>query len=96
MFINDGSVGKKDFVEKNQLWGSDEHRLAKNIEEEIKRLNLKTIRIAWGDQHGIVRGKNVMARDFLQSLRNGIDFQTATLFFDTTNNLFAPMFSAVM
>ncbi len=94
MFKNDGSVGKKDFVEKNKLWDSEQNRLARNIEEEVKRLNLKTIRIAWGDQHGIVRGKNVMARDFLQSLRNGIDFQTATLFFDTTNNLFAPMFSA--
>ena len=33
-----------------------------------------------------------MARDFIQSLNNGIDFQTATLFFDTTNNMFAPMF----
>ena len=36
-----------------------------------------------------------MAKDFIQSLNNGIDFQTTALFFDTTNNMFAPMFELI-
>jgi glutamine synthetase len=89
----EGSVGKQGFVAAHSWWGDEEIEAASRIESEIKRLNLRTIRVAWGDQHGIVRGKNVMAHDFLLALKNGIDFQTATLFFDTTNHMFAPMFS---
>ena len=31
--------------------------------------------------------------DFLRALRNGHDFQSATLVMDTTNNIFVPMFA---
>ena len=92
MSLDKGSVGKTDFIEEHGLWSQDKKLLSLEIIEQVKKDNLQTIRIAWGDQHGIVRGKNVMAKDFIQTLNNGIDFQTATLFFDTTNNMFAPMF----
>ena len=50
--------------------------------------------MSWGDQHGVVRGKTLTTHDFLVALRNGQDFQSATLYMDTTNNLFAPMFAS--
>ena len=67
---------------------------AERVRAEIEEKKLRTVRVAWGDQHGIVRGKNIITHDFLHVLRNGQDFQTATLFMDTTNNLFAPMFAS--
>ena len=50
------------------------------------------MRISWGDQHGILRGKTLEVDHFLSVLRNGKDFQTATLIFDTTNNPVVPPF----
>lgn len=93
MSLQDGSVGKRGFIEKHGLWNEAQREAARRLEATIKQHDLRTIRVAWGDQHGIVRGKNVMAHDFLLALRNGVDFQTATLFMDTTNHIFAPMFA---
>lgn len=93
MSIQDGSLGQLDFIEKHGLWSDEQIAFTDRIRSEIEQHDLRTIRIAWGDQHGIVRGKNVMAHDFLLALRNGVDFQTATLFFDTANNMIAPMFT---
>lgn len=94
MSIQDGSVGKLDFIKTHGLWNEEQQEAAKSVAASVAQHDLRTIRIAWGDQHGIVRGKNVMAHDALLAMRNGVDFQTATLFMDTTNHLFAPMFSS--
>ena len=94
MTIQDGSVGQLDFVERHGLWSEEQVAAAERLKSEIEQHNLRTIRIAWGDQHGVVRGKNVMAHDFLLALKNGVDFQTATLFMDTTNNFIATIFSS--
>ena len=94
MNLEDISVGKVNFVEQHGLWSDAQKEAAERVKAEIEEKKLRTIRVGWGDQHGIVRGKNVMTHDFLHVLRNGQDFQTATLFMDTTNNLFAPMFAS--
>jgi glutamine synthetase len=94
MSIQEGSVGQIGFIDRHDLWSERQHEAAGRIVSAIEQHNLRTIRVAWGDQHGIVRGKNVMAHDFVLALKNGIDFQTATLFMDTTNNFIAPMFSS--
>ena len=83
----DGSVGQIDFVTRYGLMSKAQLAAIPRITEMIKEHSLRTIRIAWCDQHGLVRGKQVMAHDFLLALRNGVDFQTATLFMDTANNL---------
>lgn len=93
MSVNDSSVGQPDFVTRFRLMSDEQLAAIERIKADIKQHDLHTIRIAWGDQHGLVRGKHVMVHDFLQALRNGIDFQTATLFMDTTNNLVAPIFA---
>ncbi len=93
MSVKDTSVGQPDFVTRYHLMTDEQREAIKRIKSDIEQHQLKTIRIAWGDQHGLVRGKHVMVHDFLQALRNGVDFQTATLFMDTTNNLVAPMFA---
>ncbi len=93
MSIQDSSVGQLDFVTRHRLMDDEQREAIERIKAIIEQHKLRTIRIAWGDQHGLVRGKHVMVHDFLQALRNGIDFQTATLFMDTTNNLVAPIFA---
>jgi glutamine synthetase len=92
--LEDLSVGKVGFVEQHGLWSEDQQEAARRLRAQIEELDLRLIRVSWGDQHGIVRGKTLTVHDFFQALRNGIDFQTATLFMDTANNLFTGMFSA--
>ena len=88
------SVGKKGFVEefglltKEQLGGAGEAR------DRLESEGIKTVRIAWADQHGIPRGKFLSAHDFASSFDNGVDFSGATLVMDTTNHLFTPVFVA--
>lgn len=94
MSIQEGSVGQINFVERHGLWDEEQTAAAERIRADIRQHDLRTIRIAWGDQHGIVRGKNILAHDFLLAMSNGVDFQTATLFMDTTNHFIAPMFSS--
>jgi len=92
--LEDLSVGKVGFVERHRLWSDEQKEAAERIVAEIEQQGLSTVRVSWGDQHGVVRGKTLTTHDFLVALRNGQDFQSATLYMDTTNNLFAPMFAS--
>jgi len=94
MSLQEGSVGKRGFIAEHGLWSEAQQAAADELAALIKAHDLRTIRIAWSDQHGLVRGKNIMAHDFLLALKNGVDFQTATLFMDTTNHFFANLFDS--
>ncbi len=87
-----GSLGKTGFVETHGLESDARRAAADRVEAEIRERGLRTVRVAWADQHGVLRGKHVMARDLPDALRAGVDFQTATLFMDTANHLIAPIF----
>lgn len=82
------------FIRRNGLWSPEQQEQADRIAAQIEELGLRQVRVSWGDQHGILRGKTVEAGHFLSVLRNGKDFQTATLIFDTTNNPAVPPFAA--
>ncbi|MBO9531760.1 MAG: glutamine synthetase [Solirubrobacteraceae bacterium] len=80
------------FIEQHARWTPEQHAAAAGLPARIAELGLKQIRIGWGDQHGIVRGKTLTPREFERALSAGKDFQTATLIFDTTNNPAVPPF----
>lgn len=80
------------FIGRHAGWTVEQAEAAAALPARIAELGLKQIRIGWGDQHGIVRGKTLTPREFERALRSGKDFQTATLIFDTTNNPAVPPF----
>jgi glutamine synthetase len=82
------------FIETHELWTADQHRQAAALIARIETDKIRNIRIGWGDQHGIVRGKTVTAAEFASALRNGKDFQLVTAIFDTTNHPIVPPFGA--
>src|SRR4029453_9469764 len=92
--LEDLSVGKVGFVERHRLWSDEQKEDAEPIASQIEQHKLSTSRVSWGDQQGVVRGKTLTTHDFLIALRNGQDFQSATLYMDTTNNLLAPIFTS--
>jgi len=87
------SLGSKGFVDQHELYNEAQRAAREALIGELKsNTALRQVRVAWGDQHGILRGKTLVLRDFIQSLSNGLDFQTATLVFDTTNHPVVPPF----
>jgi glutamine synthetase len=88
----DVSTGKIGFIERHGLYSDEQKDSAQKVEAEIREKGLRQIRISWGDQHGIARGKTLTVDAFSAALRNGKDFQSAVLIMDTTNNIIVPLF----
>jgi len=82
------------FIQDHSLWTSEQADAAAHVRALIAEHDLQQVRISWGDQHGILRGKTLEVGHFLSTLEDGKDFQTATLIFDTTNNPAVPPFAA--
>lgn len=73
------------FIGRHQLWTEQQIEKADEIVALVKDKGIRQIRVGWGDQHGIVRSKTVLVPEFINSLRNGKDFQLVTALFDTAN-----------
>ncbi len=82
------------FIAEHGLWTDEQREAAERLKATVADGNLKEVRIAWGDQHGIVRGKNLTIPEFLSCLERGKDFQFVTTIFDTTNHPIVPPFAA--
>ncbi|WP_394236126.1 glutamine synthetase family protein [Niallia oryzisoli] len=78
-------VSQDGFIARHQLWNSEQTAAVEKICAEIQEKNLRLIRVAWSDQHGISRAKTLTVPAFLGALTDGIDFNTGPLFFDTAN-----------
>src|SRR5262249_52323599 len=66
------------FIERNDLWTDDQHRLAKSLGARVKKEKLKLFRIAWADPHGASRAKTVTLAASLEALKNGYNLNDAT------------------
>jgi glutamine synthetase len=88
----DYSVGKVGFVARHELYTDEQKDAAERVAAAIEEQGLRQVRVSWADQHGLARGKTLTAPDFVRALRNGQDFQSATLIMDTSNNIFVPLF----
>src|SRR5712672_1572882 len=55
---------------------------------------LQTIRLSFPDQHGILRGKTLIASEALSSLESGCSITTTMLAKDTSHRTVFPVFTA--
>ncbi len=65
--------------------------------EVLRRIEadgLGVIRLAYADQHGILRGKTIVAAEAAQALRNGVAMTTTLLLKDTSHRTVFPVFTA--
>ena len=51
------------FVERHGLWTGEQARAAKAAAQAIKKHKLELVRFSFADQHGVLRGKTVVAED---------------------------------
>ncbi len=89
----DRQSAQRGFVERHELYSGEQMEAARRALALVEQHSLRTIRIAWADQHGVTRSKSVSPRGFASALSNGIDFPGSLLLMDTTNHVFTPPFA---
>src|SRR5439155_22741182 len=52
------------FIARHELWDDEQRDAAERVAAEVAERDLRQVRIAWGDQHGIVRGKTLTVPEF--------------------------------
>jgi glutamine synthetase len=82
------------FVERHGLWSAEQKEAAKRLAAIVEEKKLETIRLSFADQHGILRGKSLIASEALASLESGCGITTSLLAKDTSHKTVFPVFTA--
>ena len=97
---NDGArwrravVSASTFVQRHDLWTDEQARRAKAVAQAIKKNKLELIRFSFADQHGVLRGKTVVAADAPALMQSGVTMTTTLLAKDTAHKTVYPVFTA--
>src|SRR3954465_4950454 len=81
------------FVERHALWSEAQFEAAVDVEQRIERAGLEVVRLSFADQHGILRGKQLMAADAARAMRDGCTITTTLLAKDTAHRSVFPVFT---
>src|SRR5260221_1947160 len=82
------------FVERHGLWSDAQAEAAAKVDKLIEERGLEVVRLSFPDQHGILRGKTVMAADAGRTMRNGCAITTTLLARATSHRTVFPVFTA--
>lgn len=80
-------VSNQGFVSMHGLRTKEQAEAVERIKEKIKQRDIRLIRVAWADQHGISRAKALTVPGFLNALESGLEFNTGPLFFDSGSDI---------
>jgi glutamine synthetase len=94
MSSSQGRAATLGFVEHHGLWSDEQLEAAGRIDKQIEERELEVVRFSFPDQHGILRGKTIMAADAARTMRNGCSITTTLLAKDTSHRTVFPVFSA--
>ena len=82
------------FVDKHGLWSAEQQQAARAVEKDVAGRGLGVIRLSFADQHGVLRGKTIVAEELPAALRNGCSFTTTLLAKDTSHRTVFPVFTS--
>ena len=82
------------FVETHGLWSDEQRRAAAEIAARVAADGLEVIRFAFPDQHGVLRGKTLVADEAVRVLESGVSLTTTLLAKDTAHRTVFPVFTA--
>jgi glutamine synthetase len=83
----------RSFVERHGLWNDEQFEAAAKADKCIEENGLEVVRLSFPDQHGILRGKTVMANEAPVAMRNGCSITTTLLAKDTAHKTVFPVFT---
>jgi len=81
------------FVERHGLWNDAQAKAAAEIERIVKKEKLEIVRFSFADQHGVLRGKALLASEAASAMRNGVTMTTTLLAKDTAHKTVYPVFT---
>ena len=81
------------FVKNYNLWSAEQHEAASRFRQLAEEKGLQTVRFSFPDQHGVLRGKTLVAGEALASLEAGCSVTTTLLVKDTSNRNVFPVFT---
>jgi len=83
----------KSFVVRHGLWSAEQERAATQVERAIRQHKLEVVRFSFADQHGVLRGKTLLASEVASAMRNGVTMTTTLLAKDTAHKTVYPVFT---
>ena len=82
------------FVRRHGLWSDEQHAAAARLKRIVEEQKLEVIRLSFPDQHGILRGKTLVASEALASLESGCTITTTMFAKDTAHRTVFPVFTS--
>jgi len=82
------------FVERHGLWSDEQKAALARLRRIVEEQKLEVIRLSFPDQHGILRGKTLVASEALASLESGCSITTTMLAKDTSHRTVFPVFTS--
>src|SRR5215831_11803933 len=79
------------FVERHALWSDEQRRAAVEIARHAETLGV--VRLSFPDQHGVLRGKTIVAGELAGALRSGCTAPSSLLAKDTSHRTVFPVFT---
>jgi glutamine synthetase len=87
-------VTRLSFVGRHALWTDEQKEAANRLRRIVEEKNLEVIRLSFPDQHGILRGKTLIASEAIACLESGCAITTTMLAKDTSHRTVFPVFTA--
>ncbi|PAY11031.1 glutamine synthetase [Bradyrhizobium sp. UFLA03-84] len=82
------------FVERHGLWSDEQKEAAQRLRRIVEDKNLEVVRLSFPDQHGILRGKTLIASEAVRALEGGCSITTTMLAKDTSHKTVFPVFTS--
>lgn len=81
------------FIERFDLYTPEQAEAAERSKKLIEQHGIELVRIAWPDQHGLLRGKALTKAAYFSALKAGNEITMAPFFFDPANAIVLNPFS---
>ncbi len=75
------------------MWNDAQAKAAAQVERRIKKEKLEVVRFSFADQHGVLRGKTLLASEAAGAMRSGVSMTTTLLAKDTAHRTVYPVFT---
>lgn len=82
------------FIARFDLWNAAQKKEAKRVARLVADNDLNVVRLSFADQHGILRGKTLLANAYDSAMESGVTMTTTLLAKDTSHHTVYPVFTA--
>ena len=73
------------------LLGEEPIRISADVLDQVAKRGIETVRLAFVDQHGVLRGKTIVASGLASAFRNGMAMTSTLLLKDTSHRTVFPV-----